>query len=131
VADESGRRRRKRDKSAGKRRRPSREEPSEPRREVDLLAGLRHRSRRKVLRRLHRADGPMSPAELARELSISVMQLSYHVNVLGGYRMVELVAEKPARGTMEHFYESKVAADPFVLEILSRTEDEDEGGDEA
>lgn len=58
---------------------------------------------------------------------MKVTNLSYHVTVLRGYRVVKMVNKRPVRGAVEHFYESKVADNPLALEILKKTKARDEG----
>jgi DNA-binding transcriptional ArsR family regulator len=93
----------------------------------DLIAALNHSLRREVLRRLHRAEKSLSPADLSRLVGIKVTNLSYHVTVLRQYRVVKMVDKRPVRGAIEHFYESKVADNPLALEILKKTRAKDEG----
>lgn len=53
---------------------------------------------------LIRARGPISPAEVARELEADVPTVSYHVRKLNEYNCVEEVENRPVRGVVEHFY---------------------------
>jgi predicted ArsR family transcriptional regulator len=53
---------------------------------------------------LIRARGPISPAEVARELEADVPTVSYHVRKLTEYNCVEEVENRPVRGVVEHFY---------------------------
>lgn len=94
----------------------------------DLVSALNHRTRRIVLRSLHRADEPLSPASLSRALGFGVPSLSYHFKVLQRQCIVKLVGERPVRGAVEHFFESKVTDNAVALEILRNTSagDEDE-----
>lgn len=54
--------------------------------------------------RLIRDRGPLSPAEVARELEADLKDVSYHVRKLGEYSCVEEVANRQVRGAVEHFY---------------------------
>jgi predicted transcriptional regulator len=63
---------------------------------------------------LIRARGPISPAEVARELEADVPTISYHVRKLTEYNCVEEVENRPVRGVVEHFYR---ATDEPVLDI--------------
>lgn len=54
------------------------------------------------------ADRVASPNEIAKELRISVSEVSYHVRTLREAGAIELVKERPARGSTEHFYEAKL-----------------------
>jgi predicted ArsR family transcriptional regulator len=54
--------------------------------------------------RLIRDRGPISPAEVARELEADVPSVSYHVRKLNEYDCVEEVENRPVRGVVEHFY---------------------------
>jgi DNA-binding transcriptional ArsR family regulator len=81
---------------------------------------------------LIRARGPISPAELARELEADVPTISYHVRKLNEYDCVEEVENRPVRGVVEHFYRATdeplldiedwaelVEQDPLVAEVLT------------
>jgi len=45
-----------------------------------------------------------SPSELAKELDMSVSQVSYHVKELRRQDCIELVKTEPRRGAVEHYY---------------------------
>lgn len=45
-----------------------------------------------------------SPREIASELGLEVSHVGYHVRKLKSFGLVELVAERPVRGAVEHFY---------------------------
>jgi len=47
-----------------------------------------------------------SPKELTVPVNRDVSIVSYHVRVLAEHGAVELVAEQPRRGSVEHFYEA-------------------------
>ena len=49
-----------------------------------------------------------SPNEVARQLGMSVGDVSYHVRTLKDAGVIELVDERPARGSTEHFYRAVV-----------------------
>jgi len=63
---------------------------------------------------LIRERGPMSPAEVARELEADVPTVSYHVRKLTEYNCVEEVENRPVRGVVEHFYR---ATDIHMVDI--------------
>lgn len=50
------------------------------------------------------AERRASPTELASTLDVPVGKVSYHVRTLLNLGLVELVATRPARGAVEHFY---------------------------
>lgn len=54
--------------------------------------------------RLIRDRGPLSPAEVSRELEADLKEVSYHVRKLAEYQCVEEVESRPVRGALEHFY---------------------------
>jgi predicted transcriptional regulator len=54
--------------------------------------------------RVVRDRGPLSPAQLSRELEADVKEVSYHVRKLRDYGCVEEVASQQVRGAVEHFY---------------------------
>lgn len=70
--------------------------------EITLGAVVAHPLRSQCLTRL--AERTASPAELAEELGENLGNVSYHVRKLWRAGAVEIVAEKPVRGAMEHFY---------------------------
>jgi predicted transcriptional regulator len=63
---------------------------------------------------LIRERGPISPAEVARELEADVPTVSYHVRKLSEYDCVEEVENRPVRGVVEHFYR---ATDIHMVDI--------------
>jgi hypothetical protein len=91
-----------------------------------MLGALQHRLRREILRQLHCSDYPLSPAELGRLLDVPVTNLSYHVGILAQSRAVAMVDQRPVRGAVEHFYESRVGDNKVIREILLKTRAEDE-----
>ncbi|MBS1878310.1 MAG: helix-turn-helix domain-containing protein [Actinobacteria bacterium] len=54
------------------------------------------------------ADRVASPNEIARELEMPVGDISYHVRTLKDAGIIELVEERPVRGSTEHFYRAVV-----------------------
>jgi DNA-binding transcriptional ArsR family regulator len=50
------------------------------------------------------ADRVASPNEIAQELGMPVGDVSYHVRTLKEAGIIELVEERPVRGSTEHFY---------------------------
>ena len=68
-----------------------------------LINALKHPLRRQILRTIPE-DEPTSPRELAERLEQPLGNLSYHIRVLFDSGALELVSEKPVRGTMQHFY---------------------------
>ena len=54
--------------------------------------------------RLIRDRGPLSPAEVARELEADLKDVSYHVRKLSEFDCVEEVGNRQVRGAVEHFY---------------------------
>jgi DNA-binding transcriptional ArsR family regulator len=87
----------------------------------ELLIALRHPLRQRILREM--ADGAaISPSELATRLRQPLSNVSYHVRVLVEQSAVTLVATKPSRGSVEHFYRSAVEA-PWARQVLEAGED--------
>jgi len=70
---------------------------------VNRLKAMQHPLRAEAFR-LIRDRGPMSPAEISRELEVSVNELSYHVRKLNELNCVEEVHSRVVRGAVEHFY---------------------------
>ncbi len=54
------------------------------------------------------ADRVASPNEIAQELGMSVGDDSYHVRTLKDAGIIELVQERPVRGSTEHFYRAVI-----------------------
>jgi len=54
--------------------------------------------------RLIRDRGPLSPAEVARELEADLTDVSYHVRKLSEFNCIEEVDNRQVRGAIEHFY---------------------------
>jgi hypothetical protein len=46
----------------------------------------------------------LSPTDLSRELQVPISNVNYHVRELQKFGILEIVAERPARGATEHFY---------------------------
>ncbi|HEX8050011.1 MAG TPA: helix-turn-helix domain-containing protein [Solirubrobacterales bacterium] len=82
--------------------------------------------------RLIRDRGPMSPAEVARELEAELGDVSYHVRKLKEFDCVEEVDHRQVRGAIEHFYRATeqhmidteewaelVEAEPAMAEALT------------
>jgi predicted transcriptional regulator len=67
-------------------------------------AALRHEFRRKLLRELARRRKPVSPAGASREMGENLPMVAYHMKYLRRAGLVELVHERPVRGSIEHFY---------------------------
>ena len=92
----------------------------------DLLHALRHPVRREILTLL--ADprrGPMSPRELSGELGKPIPTTSYHARVLLECDAVEIVDERPVRGTLAHYYAFAVT-EPWALQALGVAPEEDD-----
>lgn len=96
------------------------------RRKTDLIAALNHRLRREILRILHAAGEPQSPSRIAAQLQEDLSGISYHVKVLVGLNVIELVEKRQVGGTFEHVYASKVADDRIAAELLAATREADE-----
>jgi DNA-binding transcriptional ArsR family regulator len=90
-----------------------------------LLEALNHPLRRRILRTLHEAGEARSPGELGRDFRLPVSNVSYHVKVLREKDAVALTDLRPARGSVEHFYVSLVAANEMAIQLLDSTEEED------
>lgn len=69
----------------------------------NILSALKHPLRRRLLAAF-RDDGQCSPVELHRRLRAELSTVSYHVRVLASYGLIEMVEERPSRGSVQHFY---------------------------
>jgi DNA-binding transcriptional ArsR family regulator len=54
------------------------------------------------------ADRVASPNQVAQELEMPVGDVSYHVRTLKDAGIIELVEERPVRGSTEHFYRAVI-----------------------
>jgi DNA-binding transcriptional ArsR family regulator len=54
------------------------------------------------------ADRVASPNEIAQQLEMPVGDVSYHVRTLKDAGVIELVDERPVRGSTEHFYRAAI-----------------------
>lgn len=107
-------------------RRASRRKRSESEQQTDLIRALNHVLRRRILRLLHEAVDPSSPVRLAKDLSESLSNVSYHVRILESFGALKKVRERQVRGAIEHFYASQVGENPSVVALLKATKDSDE-----
>jgi DNA-binding transcriptional ArsR family regulator len=74
--------------------------------EQALIFLLQHPLRKRLLRLYVEAREMRSPKELTVPVNKSVTLVGYHVRVLAEHGAVEIVAEQPRRGAVEHFYEA-------------------------
>jgi DNA-binding transcriptional ArsR family regulator len=82
----------------------------------DLLVALRHPLRRAILHEMAGKEA-ISPRKLSLTLHKSLSSVSYHVGVLADHAAISLVATKPARGSMQHFYRATIEA-PWARQLL-------------
>lgn len=57
------------------------------------------------------ADRVASPSEAAEELGLPIGDISYHVRTLREAGVIQLVDERPVRGSTEHFYRTSLSLD--------------------
>ena len=88
--------------------------------EEDLLPIFGHPLRRTLLKFCLEATEPVSPKRLSELTDHPLSNVSYHVRVLAKSGAIEIVAERPVRGSTEHFYEVAplVKATPWVQAAL-------------
>lgn len=70
----------------------------------DFMAAINHPLRVHLLAVLR--DREASPSEIAKELGEELGVVNYHVRKLEKLGMVEIVRERPVRGSTEHFYKA-------------------------
>ena len=75
-------------------------------RDEALIFLLQHPLRKQLLRLCVEAKEMRSPKELTVPVNRDISVVGYHVRVLAEHGAVELVAEQPRRGSVEHFYEA-------------------------
>jgi DNA-binding transcriptional ArsR family regulator len=97
---------------------PANKKPSG--KEEVLMFLLGNPLRKQLLRLYIEADGMRSPKELTIPTNADISNVGYHVRVLAEYEAVELVAEEPRRGSVEHFYEATDLVDevPWARSVL-------------
>jgi DNA-binding transcriptional ArsR family regulator len=95
----------------------------------DLLLALRHPLRRRILREMAGTQ-EISPRELSALLDQPLSNVSYHVRVLADCAAVTLVATKPVRGSVQHFYRSAVKA-PWARQVLGLEANSETSGGES
>jgi DNA-binding transcriptional ArsR family regulator len=88
---------------------------------IDLL---KHPTRRRILRYLHRCNEPQSPSEIATELGDPVSQIDYHLKTLQSYEITRKAQPSPEIDI--DMYESAVRDNAEVLALLRATEIADE-----
>src|SRR3954454_2115528 len=66
------------------------------------IKAMNHPLRAALLRIL--VERTSSPAEMAREMDEDLSNVSYHTKQLVELECAELVATRPVRGALEHFY---------------------------
>jgi DNA-binding transcriptional ArsR family regulator len=71
----------------------------------NLVRALAHPMRVQILEALQGRTA--SPTELAKGFGQSLGVVSYHANALLEVECIELIATKPKRGTIEHFYTAR------------------------
>jgi DNA-binding transcriptional ArsR family regulator len=76
-----------------------------------LMFLLQHPLRKWLLRLYVEANEMRSPKELTVRVNQHISNVGYHVRVLAEHGAVELVAERPRRGSVEHFYEATSLVD--------------------
>ncbi len=87
------------------------------------LRALNHGLRRRILRLALDGRDVISPTEAARMLDAPLSSVSYHFRVLAESGAVEMVKERPVRGSIKHFYraDEALAGMPMVTEVLAAT----------
>jgi len=76
--------------------------------DATIAKALSHPLRVEVLELLEREEA--SPAGLTRQMDgVALGLVAYHVEVLEGCGLIELVGTRPRRGAVEHFYRARPA----------------------
>jgi Helix-turn-helix domain len=95
-----------------------------PRTGCNPAGPLKHPTRRRILRHLHRCDEPQGPSELATALGETVPQISYHLTALKIYGTTREAGPAPGQDALLH--ESAVREDDGILALLDDTAEDDE-----
>lgn len=93
-----------------------------------VLGALSHGLRRRIMRLvLSEEDEAISPREVSRLLDVRLSTVSYHFRVLAKSRALDITAERPVRGAVQHFYRANraTAKMPMVAEVLAATSGSD------
>ena len=77
-----------------------------------IITALGHPLRARILTVLD--DEEASPKELAARFEEKLGNVSYHVRILLGLGLIELVRETPRRGAVEHHYRSMPRPDAVL-----------------
>ncbi|HEY4778862.1 MAG TPA: helix-turn-helix domain-containing protein [Solirubrobacterales bacterium] len=77
---------------------------------VLLAKALSHPLRVEILMKMNTPRRRISPREFSDENATNLSNTSYHFRRLADYGFIELVGERPVRGSTEHFYEPVVRA---------------------
>lgn len=102
----------------GQKRRGKKKVAPTPASTAQLIAALNHQCRREILRLLHEVDESQSPARISKKLRIPLSTVSYHIKVLRDLGAIVCVNTRPARGALEHFYDSTVEENQRVMAML-------------
>ena len=98
----------------------------------DLLVGLKHPLRRRILEAMLARGEPTSPAAIAIAMRMPRSSVTYHLRMLAELRMLRPAPIEAASGSLQAAYRptAEVEADGWVRETLGlpRVEDEDGAG---
>lgn len=89
--------------------------------ENEMLIALRHPLRRQILRTMVEEE-PISPRQISNALKEPLSNVSYHVRVLADCGVATLVDTEQVRGSVQHFYSSKIE-EAWALAVLGFSED--------
>lgn len=103
-----------------------RKSSKESQRAVKLIHALDHVLRRRILRALNDAGGPVSPVKIGELLGEPLSNVSYHVNILREYGAVKLKSLQQVRGAMEHFYILTIDDNEAIMLLLAQTKEADD-----
>lgn len=95
-------------------------------RPAKLIRALDHGLRRRILRVMNEAGGPISPVKVGKLLNASLGNVSYHINLLRDLGAVELKSLTQVRGAMEHFYIATTDDNKAIMALLEETREADE-----
>ena len=70
-----------------------------------IITALGHPLRARILAELDEHEA--SPKELSQALGEKLGNVSYHVRILAGLDLIELVRQTPRRGAVEHHYRAR------------------------
>lgn len=94
---------------------------------IERQTALENVMRRRILRRLHQAETPQTPVELAAREQQPLSSVSYHARVLTSCGLISPTGTRRMRGNVQPCLASTVREDRHICSLLAVTEAGDAG----